>query len=362
MGDITLSNVKISALVCTLPSTKTAVEDYIDYFGEKKIKKFVRTTGVKERYISNGNQTASDLCYVAAEEIFSKTNIKREDIDLVIFITQTPDYKTPSTAFVLHKRLGLSKKCTCFDMNIGCTAFLHGIYVAGSMLQAGTVSKALVMMGDSKTVHSVTEDTAETMMFGDAGAAMVLERGEGNMPMTMCSDGNGFSLIMNACGERFQTQEDKPNVSTYRFYMDGGAVFNFAVETVPKAISEFCKRNHTIVEDYDYLVMHQANLFIMKHIANEVDINPDKVAISIDRYGNTNGASIPVTIVDLVETTTELPDNMRLLIAGFGIGLSWGIMELNISKDSILPFVYTDDYYKEGKDIEYLKEDVDNDK
>ena len=354
MININLSNIKISALACALPSTKTKVEEYVQYYGEKKIKKFKRTTGVVQRYISNGHQTASDLCFVAAENIFSKTKVKREEIDLLIFISQTPDYKTPSTAFVLHKRLGLSEKCVCFDMNIGCTAFLHGIYVAGSMIQSGTVRKALVMMGDSKTVHPITEDTAETMMFGDAGAAMVLERGAENIPMTMYSNGNGYSMIMNACGERFQTKEDKPDVSTYKFYMDGGAVFNFAIDTVPNAIDVFCKEKHTNVEDYDYLVMHQANLFIIKHIANEINISPEKIAISIDRYGNTNGASIPVTIVDLLENGEGIPDKLRLLITGFGIGLSWGVMELNIKKEVILPFVFTDDYYTEGKKIEYL--------
>lgn len=357
MENIELSNVVISALACAVPSKKVKVEDYEKYFGEKKIKKFIKTTGIKERHIGNGMQTASDLCYVAAEHIFSELKIEKEDIDLVIFETQTADYKTPSTAFVLQKRLGLSMNCTCFDMNIGCTAFLHGIYVAGSMIQARTVKKALVMIGDCFTSHAVNDNTADSMMFGDAGAAIVLESGTGKIPMTMYSDGNRFSTIMNACGERFQRVDGKPDISTFRYYMDGGEVFNFALETVPDAIQTFCKKTSTCMDDYDYLIMHQANLFILKHIANMIGVDMNKIPISIDRYGNTNGVSIPCTVVDLIETVDNLPDVIKLLVTGFGVGLSWGVMSVDIHRDCVLPFIFTNDYYIQGKDIDYLKGD-----
>lgn len=355
MDNININNVIISAIACSLPLTKTRAEDYSDYFGEKRIKRFLKTTGVKERYIGNGKQTASDLCYAAAEHIFNQSDINKDEIDVLLFITQNPDYKTPATAFVLQKRLGLSKNCICFDVNMGCTSFLHGIYIVGPMISSGVAKKAMILIGDAHLVHATTDDTAETMMFGEAGSAIVLEKGEGTIPMELYSDGENFDMIMNACGERFQTPCDKPDVSTYKYYMDGGAVFNFSVETVPKAICKFCERRDLNLNMFDSLILHQANLFILRHIANELNLSMDRLAISIDRYGNTNGASIPVTIVDLIEREKSLPEKIKLLISGFGIGLSWGVMSLEIDKKAILPFIYTDDYFKEGKNIKYLK-------
>lgn len=355
MEKVALNNIKISAISCSLPTKKTRAEDYVGHFSEKKIKRFLNTAGVKERYIGNGKQTAADLCFSAALNIFEETNITKEEIDVLIFITQNPDYKTPSTAFVLQKRLGLSRNCICFDVNMGCTAFLHGVYIAASMISAGQAGKAMVLIGDAHLVHAQTEDTAETMMFGEAGAAVVLEKGTDDIIMDLFSDGDGFDIIMNACGERFQTADDKPDVDTYKYYMDGGAVFNFSVTKVPEAIHHFCKTNKRELNDFDKIVLHQANVFILKHIANELGVSEEQIAISMDRYGNTNGASIPVTIVDMVEQDKDLPDKMDLLLSGFGIGLSWGVMSAKIEKSAVLPFIYSDNYYKEGKNIPYLK-------
>lgn len=355
MENIILKNIKISALSCSLPMIKTKVEDYIGHFGEKKIKRFVKTAGVKERYIGNGKQTAADLCYSAALNVFQETDIQREEIDVLIFITQNPDYKTPSTAFVLQKRLGLSQNCICFDVNMGCTAFLHGAYIASAMISAGQAGKVMVLIGDAHLVHAKTDDTAETMMFGEAGSAVVLEKGTDDFIMDLFSDGEGFDIIMNACGERFQTSDDKPDVTTYKYYMDGGEVFNFSVTKVPEAIHHFCNKNKRTLQDFDKIVLHQANVFILKHIANELEVSDEEIAISMDRYGNTNGASIPVTIVDMVENDKELPDTMDLLVSGFGIGLSWGVMSMKIAKSAVLPFIYSDDYYREGKNIPYLE-------
>ncbi len=348
-----LKSLKVSAVSCSLPVTKKKAEDYAEIFGEKKIRRFIRTTGVKERYVANGRQIASDLCLAAAEEIFRKTDIRREDIDVLIFITQNPDYKTPSTAFLLQERMGLKKDCVCFDMNMGCTAMLHGVYTGGAMISSGVADRALLLIGDAHLVHPITDDTAETMMFGEAGAAVVLERGTGNIPMSLYSDGSGYSYIMNGCGERLQLPNDKPNPEAYRYYMDGGEVFNFTVNRVPQAIREFCKKSGTELQDYDQLVLHQANVFILQHIANDLGISLDQVAISMDRYGNTNGASIPVTIVDMVQRMPKLPEHMKLLVSGFGVGLSWGVMSFELEKSAVLPFSFSDDAYDEGKQLPY---------
>ena len=356
MKEVRLKNVKIAAISCALPTTKTEAYDYADHFGEKVIKKFIRTTGVKERWLTNGKQLSSDLCQAAVKKIFEAGFAKNDEIDGCIFISQTPDYWTPSTAFVLQKRLELPKNCVCFDMNLGCTSFLHGVSVAASMISSGAAKKVLVLAGDARQWHGVSDDTAETMMFGEAGSAVLLEYSEGSeIPMDLFSDGYHFDFIMNPFGDRFRMEDGRFDLSKFVDHMDGGEVFNFTVTEVPKAIREFCEWTSTSLEKYQSLILHQANVFILKHIANELDLPVERVAISMDRYGNTNGASIPVTICDLVEREGDnLPDKLDLLASGFGIGLSWGVTRVEIEKNRVLPFVHTDEYFEGAWDFEFL--------
>lgn len=351
MRNVVLKNIQIAAISCAAPTNQTDANDYVEHFGEKRVKRFVKTTGVKKRYLGNGKQTAADFCCVAARNIFVEKNIRPEDVGVLIYLTQNPDYQTPSTAFVIQKRLGISKECICFDINMGCTSFLHGISVAGSMMMSGIGKVALVMMGDARLPHGVTDDTTETMIFGEAGAVVALTRGEGEIPIDLFSDGNHFDWIMNPYGERMRKENGEFDLSTFFDYMDGSQVFDFAVTRVPKAIRAFCEENDLSLEEYDSLILHQANVFILKHIANELDLSLDKVWISMDRYGNTNGASIPVTIVDYVENQDNLPERLNFLVSGFGIGLSWGVMSINIETKNILPMCFTDEYYEEAKDL-----------
>ncbi len=351
MKNVHFTSIKIAGMACGIPTHQMNTMDYVEYFGEKVIKRFVRTTGIKSRYVGNGHQTASDLCVVAAQALFKERKIKREDVDLIIFLTQNPDYQTPSTAFVIQKRLRLNEQCVCFDVNMGCTSFLHGISIAASMINAGSASNALVMMGDARLPHPISRDTAATMMFGEAGGVIALTKGNGDITMDLFSDGYHFDWIMNPFGERLRDENDNFDLKQFFDFMDGGAVFNFAVGRVPEAINDFCKKKGTVVNDYDAIILHQANGFILRHIANEIGIDDNKLAISMDRYGNTNGASIPVTIVDYIEQSSSQQDEFHFLVSGFGIGLSWGVMDMKVNREDVLPMIFTDDYNKEAKEL-----------
>lgn len=354
MADGYLNNIAVTDIACAVPVHKVDNEDFLDYYEEKYIKRFYRTTGIKTRYWANAKQTAADFCYVAAEKIMEKRGISGKDISALVFLTQTPDYKTPSTAFVLQHRLGLGQDAVVFDINMGCTALLHGIYVMAGILQNEGAKYGLVMMGDSLPGRKITEDHTDSMMFGDAGGVLLLEKTEGQIPYALKSDGAGFQTIMNPHGERFPMNIENPDWRICKYYMDGGDVFNFAVNTIPDEITRFIDLFKRKKEDFDYFVFHQANRFILRHLANELEIPFEKVPLSLDSYGNTNGASVLVTLVDMFEKGF-FEEKKNILVCAFGIGLSWGVMEFSLDKTHFLPMIYTDDYYAEGQNIKYLK-------
>lgn len=347
MAGCLYDNVVITGISCALPSKKVYTDDYIQHFGEEKIEQFKKTVGIEVRYLSNGKQTASDLCYVAARELLKQKGLSGEDVDALIFVTQYPDYKTPSTSFVLHKRLGIKKDCLVFDVNLGCSAFVNGLYFLSGLIQSGAVERALLLVGDAELEHSVFEDIALTAMFGEAGTACLLERGFGKTYGIIKADGNGYKVTgMPYPGARFPNGYEG---STKK--MAGDDIFLFSITEVPKLFKEFFKQFSCGWDDFDYCILHQANLFMLNHIAKRIKLPKDKMPISINKYGNTNGASIPLGIVDLCINHELEHKRLNLIVSGFGVGLSWGIMAFEINTEDVLPLIVTDEYYEEGVNV-----------
>ena len=343
-------NVKISGLACAVPNHKVRTDRYIEHFGEAVVERFKTATGIESRYISDGTQTVSDLSYAAAKALMDKKGLSGEDFDALVLITQTGDYKIPATAYVLHKRLGLKPDCLVFDINLGCSGFVNGLYILAGMIESGTIERALLLVGDSDTNHQITEDTSFTMMFGDASSATILERGEGTMRGMIRSDGDGFNaLITPVPGARFPGIYS-PDEAGLQKKMDGNDVFLFTITKVPRLFKDFYQTFDCSADDFDYFVLHQANLMIINQIAKKLKLPAEKVLISLTEYGNTDGASVPVGIVDLCEKLEE-PKKLNLITSGFGIGLSWGIVSFEIDSGDVLPMIVTDDYFTEGKDV-----------
>ena len=168
-------NVAVSGIACALPTRRVFTDEYIKHFGEDGIRKFKDATGIESRYLSNGKQTAGDLCYVAARELMRHKNLSGDDIDAVVFVSETPDYKTPSTAFILHKRLNIKEDCLAFDLNLGCSGFAVGVNTAAAMINGGAAEKILLLAGyKSNLDNCVYNDKSATMMFGHAGSACIL--------------------------------------------------------------------------------------------------------------------------------------------------------------------------------------------
>lgn len=349
MAQTIFKNVSISGIACAVPKHIDTVESNMKLFGsDDGAKKFIDTTGIRERHYVENNQTCSDLCFVAAENLISHKGYPKDSFDGIIFVSQTSDYLAPATAYVLHKRMGMSKDCMAFDVNLGCSGFVYGVFLAASMICAGALNRVLLCCGEAHNCFFPQDEKATSMLFGDAGSAVILERGDDVIHAVLKANGEGYrALSTPGVTSRVKVDLNHINYDQIKQSMDGSAVFEFSILEVPRLFGEFFKRYGGTLEDYDACVLHQANLFMLRHIAKKIKLPLEKMPISIDRYGNTSSASIPLTIADLCENE-KTGDRLHLIASGFGIGLSWGVIDFHISKESVLPIVETDDYYKEA--------------
>ncbi len=350
MVQSTHNDIKISAIAVGVPSTWESLEEFSKNkeLEEFNLKKFIKTTGVRGRYKAIRYQTTSDLCYAAAEKLLKEKNIDPSEIGLLVFVTQGPDYWTPATACVLQKRLRLSEDCIAFDVNMGCSGFVYGVNIASSVLINSNTTKALMLVGDvfARQFYPDNENkrvsSATRFLFGDAGAAVLLEKENGSkLQVFSCTDGDGYkSIIVPGMGWRHPFNR---RISM----MDDISVFNFAIEKAPEMLKAYMAYRNSTPADYEKLILHQANLLIMKQIAKRTGFPLEKLSISIDEFGNTSGASIPVSLVKDYGNNNDTTKR-RFLTCGFGVGLSWAAMEIEISPSQILPLIRTDEYFKDG--------------
>lgn len=340
-----LKDVEIKGIACAVPERIVDNEAYYGIFGEESVRKFINMTGVKTRRVSIDEQCASDLCYVAAKSLMEKLNWEPASIDALILITQTPDYAVPATACVLQYRLGLSDNCIAFDINLGCSAYVYGLWQAATMIATQDINRVLLLVGDTSNYGINPTDSATAMIFGDGGSATALEKAEGKeMKYFLKTKGSGYKYIMVPAGHARSRSKTNTDISEYDLSMKGADVFNFTITDVQKSLSDFISEYSIDKNDVDMFVFHQANLFILNHLSKKLGIPMEKVPISIDRYGNTSGESIPLTLVDALGH--EQSDNtIRLVLCGFGVGLSYGGICLEMKKSVCIPMIYTNYYF-----------------
>ncbi len=311
----------------------------------KYIKSFIRKTGIIQKHVAESKQTASDFSYAAAKLLEEKQCYLPDEIGILINITQNPDYRTPSTANLLHKRLGLNKNCIAFDVNLGCSGFVYGVSIGAGLLATSTADKALVVMGDTQArgrKESGQRSSNTRLLFGDGSAAVLLEKDPAyTIRSGLMSDGEGYKAITSPYGG--WRHPEGPELIPG----DDIAVFNFTINEVPDLIKKFCETVGTSVTDYDGIILHQANMMVLKNIAKRIDVPFEKCPISIDRYGNTSSTSIPLTIVDKYGDAED-GKKLKLLTSGFGIGLSWGVLDFGIDTAHIYPVLKTDLTYNDG--------------
>jgi 3-oxoacyl-[acyl-carrier-protein] synthase-3 len=342
MGFLKVNNVKISGIVSAVPGNIVKNRELDLFANEQEAEKFISVTGIAEKRHVSPDQCTSDLCYSAAEELIKKLNWNKEDIEVLVMVTQTPDYVVPNTSIILQDRLGLPKSCVCFDVPLGCSGYVYGLSIISQFLQNGGFKKGLLLVGDTLSKQCSTLDKSTYPLFGDAGCATALEYNEGSeMLYNLWSDGSGYSSIIvpdggyrNPLTEKSLLQEADAEGNTrsrINTYMNGTEVFSFGISEVPKEIKKFVAHFDLDMSKIDFTFFHQANKFMNEMIRKKVGLTKEQVPYSLDRFGNTSSATVPVTIATLGDSIK----NTEVLMCGFGVGLSIGILKTRIEEDFV---------------------------
>lgn len=357
MSYFQFNNIKVSGIASAIPTEIVKVSDFADKYGEDYVNKFMASTGIKQFRRTKPHQTASDLCYVAAEKLITEKEINREEIGALVFVAHSTDYRRPATACVLHKRLGLDKQCMAFDISLGCSAFVYGLQVVCSMMANSDIDKALLLVGESLTKMVNPKDKSVNMLFGDGGAAVLLEKTEQDSSIKgiLKTDGTGYKAIiapgggfrnMNAPTQDF-TWADGNIRSLYNTNMQGEDVFAFTISQVPRTIKEFLAKTEVDINDYDCLAFHQANKYISQMLCKKLKCSEEKMPLCLDRFGNTSAPAIPLVLCDTYGDDKS-DQELKVLACGFGVGLSWGVSSMVINTKDIYPIIETDEIFEEG--------------
>ncbi len=350
MAYLQFENIGIKALSAAIPKRVINNLEYTEHFPKEDVAEIVEKVGIYERRFAEENTTSSDLCFAAAEKLLEDNEINKEEVDLIIFLSQTPDYRMPATSVILQDKLGFPKSTMAFDVNMGCAGFIYGLSIGFSFLQQPHVKKVLLLNGETRSKVYSPKDRKVAFLFGDAGVAALLEKNEeyGMSYFSLNSDGSRESLIkIDAGGYRNPSSVDtiKEKVvdefgnirSDEQGYMNGADVFNFLIREIPRDIKNILKFSKTTIEDFDYYVFHQANKYINSYLGKKLKMSPEKTPMSIHKYGNTSSVSIPLTIVS--ELKEKLNEKNKVLLSGFGVGLAWASSVLNLTNCSISDIV-----------------------
>lgn len=345
MALVKFNNIGIKALSATVPHHVVPTRSLTDYYAPDAIEKFIEATGIEERRLVEKNQCASDLCYKSACQIFDETGIKREDIDALFFVSQTPDYKSPGTSIILQDRLGLSKSTLVYDVNMSCSGFIHGLLMAYGFLLSPSFNNIMLMVGDTLSKITSVQDKGTGMLLGDAGICCVIGKGErfGESFFSMNTDGSNIqSVILPAGGSRIPSSEETLKMKVYEdgsvrslehVIMTGPDVFSFAISELPRDIKRLLEYAGRSIDDVDKYAFHQANDFMTNYIIKKSKADPNKLLHSIQKYGNTAGTSIPLCMVHNRELINK---NDTILMNAIGAGFAYGTVLLNIADCNIL--------------------------
>lgn len=313
-----------------LPEKILTNEQIAQAFPEWSAEKVANKVGITERHIAADDETATDMAYHAAETLFAQ-GVDRNAVDFIILCTQSPDYFLPSSACVLQDRLGLSKKCGAFDFNLGCSGYEYGLAIAKGLIVANIAKNILLLTAETYTKYLHEQDKGNRTIFGDgASASLVSTEGFAEIgEVVVGTDGSGAeNLIVRSLGSRHkdlmnnaQVDEDGNIVSGDHLYMHGGNVFNFTADVVPPMVEELLEKSHLKQDEVDLWVFHQANKYMINYLRKLLDIDKEKFYIYMQTVGNTVSSTIPIA---LCEARKEDRLHGNILLAGFGVGLSWG--------------------------------------
>ncbi|HVJ52135.1 MAG TPA: ketoacyl-ACP synthase III [Aliidongia sp.] len=334
----TIEGVRIAGLATGVPVTRHSFAETPEMFTAEEAAKLADGIGVHERRIAPKHMLASDLAVAAAEKLLADLDWDPASVEVLIFVTQGPDYLLPATSCLIQKRLGLPKSCAAFDVNLGCSGYVYGLWLASQLLSGSEGRRALLLCGDVSSRLLLPEDRSTRPLFGDAGAATALEKSQDATPIHVVlgtDGGGGKHIAIKAGGLRnslvpaLAGTGEAVALEDAHLHLNGPEVFTFTLRVVPALVRDALQHAGVELDAIDFCVMHQANKFILEHLRNKAKIPPEKFIVDMEKFGNTSSASIPLAICHaLADRVAERPT--KLLLGGFGVGWSWGGVVLDL--------------------------------
>ena len=323
----------IKAINYYLPEKVVTNEELLKEFPEWSVDKVAAKVGIDSRHVADENETAGDLAEKAARKLFEEHNIDPKSIDFLLLCTQSSDHFLPSTACILKDRLGIPTTAGAFDYNLGCSGCVYGMAVAKGLIAGGIAKNVLLLTAETYNKYLHPSDKSNRSIFGDAAAACLIstegiaEIGE----MSLGTDGSGAKhLIVETGAARHkaatgkQTTDDDGHIRRDDYlYMDGSAIFNFTLDAVPAMMKDILAKNEMVKENIDYYVFHQANKFMLNTIRKVCVLPKDKFYVNLNETGNTVSSTVMIGLKQCLDAGTITP-GMKVMVAGFGVGLSWG--------------------------------------
>lgn len=325
----------IKAIAYYLPEKVVTNEQLVEEFPEWSVDKIAKKVGINERHIAADDETAGDMAFKAAEKLIVENGIDKSTIDFVLLCTQSPDYFLPSTSCIIQHKLGLSTKCGAFDFNLGCSGYEYGLAMAKSLIVSGIAKNILLLTAETYNKHIHPIDKGNRTIFGDgASASLISKEGFARIgEFVLGTDGSGYDRLIHKTGamrhyERlndFHEDENGNPLSSDHLFMDGKAIFDFTSDVVPPMIEETLQKNNLTSDDVDLYVFHQANRYMINYLRKLMEIDKDKFYVYMETVGNTVSSTIPIA---LCEAQKEEKLYGNVVLAGFGVGLSYGAVVL----------------------------------
>lgn len=316
-----------------LPEKVLTNEDLVKEFPEWSAEKVGSKIGIHERHIAAENETAADMAVAAAEKLINEYQIEKNSIDFILLCTQSPDYFLPTSSCIIQERLGLRTDTGALDFNQGCSGFIYGLSLAKGLICAGIAKNVLLLTSETYSKYIHERDKGNRTIFGDAAAATLISA-EGFaelMDFSLGTDGRGArNLIVETGGLRcvnarntITWDEGGNPISPDHLFMNGTEILNFTLDTVPLLVNDIFTRNGLKQEDIDLFVLHQANRYMMEFLRKKLKIAPEQFYYFLEKVGNTVSSTIPIAIKEAMNDGSILPGK-KVLLAGFGVGYSWG--------------------------------------
>lgn len=321
----------LRALSYYLPPKELSNDDLQKELINCEVSKIAKSVGVNIRHIAAPSVTAGDMAVEAAKALFVEYGISPEEIDFVIFATQTPDHFLPPTACSIQSRLGIPNTAGAFDFDLGCSGYVYGLGIANSFVESGLAKNVLLLTGDTITRFMHPQDN-NRILFGEAATASVISKSGlakiGSLVKGTDGSGGDMLIVKNRAARQLELtgQEVVDSEGNTRrddfFYMDGASVFGFTVERLPTLIKETLERNSLQQSDVDYFVFHQANKYMLNTIRKVCGLEKDRFYVNIESTGNTTSSTVPIALKECLKQGL-IKNNAKVMLAGFGVGLSW---------------------------------------